>query len=256
MVNETLDPQKRLIGNTAADSSSPYNRAVKWRALEESAQSTDTRALREIFAERKTLIERYVPEETRAINARVVAELKEKQVGSLAVGAKAPNFELKDQNGKAISSTHLLSQGRLVVCFIRGRWCPFCVGQTEAMNLMVPQIKETGASLVAISPQTVQQSFFMSDQHKLHFPLLSDAGNKVAREFGLSYPVPYYQQSLYKRVFINLPLANGDESWQLPIPATYILDRDGTIVFASGNADYTDRPEPGEVLQKLATLAK
>jgi peroxiredoxin len=125
----------------------------------------------------------------------------------------------------------------------------------EAMNLIVPQIKEMGASLVAISPQTVQQSFFMSDQHKLRFPLLSDAGNNIARGFGLAYEVPEYQQSLYKRVFVNLPLANGDQSWQLPIPATYILDRDGTIVFASANADYTERPEPADILKKLQAIA-
>ena len=228
---------------------------MKWRALEESAQNTDTRALREIFAERKALIDRYVPEETRAINARVITELKEKRVASLAVGGKAPTFELKDQNGKSVSSTEALSLGRLVICFLRGRWCPFCVGQMEAMNLIVPQIKEMGAFLVAISPQTVQQSFFMSDQHKLRFPLLSDAGNNIARGFGLAYVVPEYQQSLYKRVFVNLPLANGDQSWQLPIPATYILDRDGTIVFASANADYTERPEPADILKKLQAIA-
>ena len=68
--------------------------------------------------------------------------------------------------------------GRLVICFIRGRWCPFCVGQMEAMNLALPQIEQVGATLVAISPQTVKQSFLMYDQHKLRFPLLSDAGNK------------------------------------------------------------------------------
>jgi peroxiredoxin len=211
--------------------------------------------LREIFAERKALIDRYVPEETRAINARVITELKEKRAASLAVGGKAPTFELKDQNGKSVSSTEALSLGRLVICFLRGRWCPFCVGQMEAMNLIVPQIKEMGAFLVAISPQTVQQSFFMSDQHKLRFPLLSDAGNNIARGFGLAYVVPEYQQSLYKRVFVNLPLANGDQSWQLPIPATYILDRDGTIVFASANADYTERPEPADILKKLQAIA-
>ncbi len=219
---------------------------MKWRSLEESTPGTDTRSLRDIFAERKELIARYVPPETQAVHARVIAELKEKHLAEsvLAVGSKAPSFELKDHNGKLVSSADLLSQGRLVICFFRGRWCPFCVGQLEAMNLILPQIEQAGASLVAISPQTVQQSFFMADQHKLRFPLLSDAGNQVARQFGLVYRVPDEQQAIYRRAFVNLPFANGDDSWELPIPATFILDRDGTVLYASANEDYTERPEP------------
>jgi peroxiredoxin len=115
------------------------------------------------------------------------------------------------------------------------------------MNLVLPQIEQTGAMFLAISPQTVKQSFFMHDQHKLRFPLLSDAGNKVARQFGLTYRVPEAQESVYRRAFVNLPFTNGDESWELPIPAMYIVDRDGTILYASANEDYTSRPEPADV---------
>ena len=119
------------------------------------------------------------------------------------------------------------------------------------MNQILPRIQQAQAALIAISPQTVQQSFFMADQHKLRFPLLSDPGNRVARQFGLVYRVPDYQQSVYRRVFINLPFANGDQSWELPIPATYILDRDGSVLYASADADYTERAEPSEILQRL-----
>jgi peroxiredoxin len=91
----------------------------------------------------------------------------------------------------------------------------------------------------------------MADQHKLRFPLLSDAGNRVARQFGLVYRVPDEQQAIYRRAFINLPLANGDESWELPIPATYVVDRDGTVLFASADEDYSERAEPGEILERL-----
>lgn len=226
---------------------------MKWRSLEESAPATELRPLREIYAERKALIEKYVPQTALAVHAGVVAELREKHLaeGALAVGVNAPAFELKDHAGKLVSSAQLLCKGRLVVCFIRGRWCPFCVGQMEAMNLMVPQIEQAGASFVAISAQTVQQSFFMADQHKLRFPLLSDAGNQVARQFGLVYHVPDEQQAVYRRAFVNLPLANGDESWELPIPATFIVDSDGTIRFASVNEDYSQRPEPADILRML-----
>ena len=160
-------------------------------------------------------------------------------------------FSLPDHNGTVVSSADLLGRGRLVVCFFRGRWDPFCCGQMEAMNRALPEIENAGASLVAISPQTVKQSFFMADQHRLGFPLLSDAGNQVARQFGLVYRVPPEQEGIYRRAFINLPLANGDESWELPIPASYVVDRDGTVLFAYANEDYTERAEPGEIVERL-----
>jgi peroxiredoxin len=226
---------------------------MKWRSLDETAPVEDTRSLREQFAERRELIAKYIPPETQAIHTRVVAELRESGIvgRALSEGAKAPEFVLNDHNGKPVSSADLADKGRLVVCFFRGRWCPFCVGQLEAMNLIVPRIQQAGASLIAISPQTVQQSFFMADQHKLRFPLLSDPGNHVARQFGLVYRVPDYQQAIYRRVFINLPFANGDESWELPIPATYILDRNRSVIYASVDADYTERPEPSEIIERI-----
>ena len=230
---------------------------MKWRSLEESRPSSDLRPLREIFAERKELISKYVPAETQAIHAQAVAELKACQLSAriLPVGAKAPDFELPDHNGTPVNSSALRSKGRLVLCFIRGRWCPFCVGQVEAINVILPQIEQARATLVAISPQTVKQSFFMHDQHKLRFPLLSDAANRLARQFGLTYRVPAPQEAVYRRAFVNLPFTNGDDSWELPIPATYILDDDGTILYASANEDYTERPEPAAILDFLKSRA-
>ena len=226
---------------------------MKWRSLEEPPQTYDRRLLREILAERKKLIAKYVPAETQAVHARAVAEIKGKHLAQnvLPVGARVRPFQVQDHDGKDVSSSDLLAKGRLVICFIRGRWCPFCVGQMEAMNLVVPEIELAGASLVAISPQTVKQSYFMHDQHKLRFPLLSDAGNDVARAFGLTYRVPEYQEAVYRRAFVNLPLVNGDESWELPIPATFILERDGTVMYAAADEDYTERAEPGEIVESL-----
>jgi peroxiredoxin len=231
---------------------------MKWRSLEESSPGLDARPLREIFSERKELIAKYVPPETQATHAQAVAELKQRHLAANIppVRAKAPPFELRDHDGKIVPSSDLLAKGRLVLCFIRGRWCPFCVGQMEAMNMVLPQIQQARAALVAISPQTVKQSFFMHDQHKLRFPLLSDAGNQVARQFGLSYRVPPLQEAVYRRAFVNLPFTNGDESWELPIPATYILDRDSTVLYASANEDYTERPEPSEIVGFLRDFSR
>jgi peroxiredoxin len=227
---------------------------MKWRSLEESPPTSDLRPLREILAERKESIARYVPAETQAIHARAIAELRQKGLAAslLPVGSKISPFQLPDQDGKNVSSSEFLAKGRLVLCFIRGRWCPFCVAQMEAMNLILRKIEEAGARLAAISPQTVKQSFFMRDQHKLRFPLLSDAGNKVARSFGLAYRVSTEQQALYKRTFVNLPFVNGDDGWELPIPATYIVDHDGSVLYAAANEDYTQRPEPSDILLALS----
>lgn len=217
--------------------------------------AADSRSLREQFAQRKELIAKYVPPEAQAIHARAIYDLKASGIESkiLHSGSKAPPFELTDQNGKVVSSPVLLSRGKLVICFFRGRWCPFCVGQLEAMQQILPQIHAAGGELVAMSPQTAQQNSFMADQHRLAFPLLSDTGNNVAGQFGLVYRVPEAQQTLYQRTFVNLAFVNGDNNWELPIPATYILDRDGSVLFASANADYTERPEPAEILRFLTS---
>ena len=228
---------------------------MKWRSLQESGAYSDTRPLRQIFADRKELIAKYVPADVQAVHERAVAGLKAQGLAAnaLAVGARAPSFELPDHDGKSVSSADLLAKGRLVLCFIRGRWCPFCVGQMEAMNYVATQIEAAGASLVALSPQIEKQAYFMHDQHKLGFPLLVDAHNAIARQFGLVYRVPDEQMGLYRSTFVNLPFTNGDGSWELPIPAIYIVDRDGTILFASANEDYTERPEPLEILALLET---
>jgi peroxiredoxin len=229
---------------------------MKWRSLDESEPGIDIRPLREILAERQERIVRYVLPQTQAIHAHVVEELKRDGIVSkaLSAGAKSPDFSLPDHNGKTVSSAEVLAKGPLIVCFVRGRWCPFCVAQLEAMNRILPQIASAGASLTAISPQTIQQSFFMADQHKLRFPLLSDAGNQVAKQFGIVYRVPEEQQNIYRRSFVNLPFLNGDESWELPIPATFIIDRDRSIRFASINPDYTQRPEPTWLLREVESI--
>jgi peroxiredoxin len=229
---------------------------MKWRSLEDTTARVEIRSLQEIYAERKELIARYVPEDVQAVHSCVVAELKESSIAekSLQSGCKAPEFELSDHDGKLVRSSELLKSGPLIICFFRGRWCPFCVGQMEAMNVVYPEIRQLGASLVGISPQTTHQSYLMADQHKIQFSLLSDAGNRIARQFGLVYRVADYQQEIYKRGFTNLAFINGDASWELPIPATYIVGKESSVLHAAADADYTHRPEPRDLVEFLSRL--
>jgi peroxiredoxin len=232
---------------------------MKWRSLDESRPRAGIRPLREIYAQRKQLISKYVPQEIQAIHTRAVEELRRSGLAERALGPgdRVQGFELPDHNGTIVRSSELVEKGRLVLCFFRGRWCPFCVGQLEAMNRQLESLNQFEASLVAISPQSVRHSFFMADQHGLGFPLLSDPKNLVARQFGLLYRAPEYQQEIYRRTFVNLPSISGEPSWDLPIPATYVLDHRESdpashiIVYAARNADYTDRPEPEDILRYL-----
>ena len=101
---------------------------------------------------------------------------------------------------------------------------------------------------MAISPETQRQSDFAVQQHGLRFPLLHDPAAKLAEEFGLVYTVPEYHQKYLKSIMVNLPFLNGEASWRLPLPATYVIGRDGRVLFAEAHADFRVRPEPEEAL--------
>jgi peroxiredoxin len=218
--------------------------SMKWRGISETEAEQSASTLREELAERKRLMELYVPAETRAVNERATEELRSSGITerALRVGDQAPTFSLSDENGRLVSSAELL---------LNGRWCSFCCGEAEALNRMLPDFESAGASLVAISPQSVNQAYFMHDQHKLRFPLLVDVENKLARQFGIVYRVPDYQEKLFSSVFINLPHINGDSSWELPLPATYVVGRDGRVQYAWVSVDYTERAGPGDVLRAV-----
>jgi len=226
---------------------------MKWRGVSETEPEPLRATLREELDQRRTMMRRFVPPATQAINDRVIEELRQSGAAgkALKVGDKAPEFVLADVAGRAVSSAELMLQGPLVVVFLRGRWCPFCCATVEAWQGMLHDVRRRGANLVAISPMTSKQADFMRDQHKLMFPILSDEKNRVAEQFGVAYTVPPYQQQLFSTVFINLPFINGEDSWTLPLPATFVVLPNGTIKYAWANEDYTVRAEPAEVLENL-----
>ena len=225
---------------------------MRWRGLDEGTPESYA-TLRQALDERRALMQQYVPAETQALHRGVVERLRTSGTAgpTLAVGASAPAFDLADQNGSPMSLASLTGTGPAVLLFFRGRWCPFCIAQLEAWNRLMPAITRAGIAVAAISPMTRHQSFLTRDQHHLEFPLLSDSGNQVARQFGLVYSVPDEQRQVYRRTFVNLPFVNGDESWELPIPSTVAVDRGGKVLFSSADPDYTQRPEPLEVLAAI-----
>ena len=198
-------------------------------------------------------VQTLVPAEKLDATERSIAELAASGVvqRAVSVGATAPQFQLTDAYGKLVRSEDLLALGKLIVLFFRGRWCPYCVAQLEAMQQALTAILAKRANLIAISPQTARQTAFMVEQHRLSFPVLCDAGNKVARQFGVVYRLPDYLQEQYRRTMINLPNCNGDKNWELPLPAVYILEPGGRVSFAQVESDYRQRLEPDRILNLL-----
>jgi peroxiredoxin len=120
--------------------------------------------------------------------------------------------------------------------------------ELERWRDLYQKVRDGGALMVAIGPQTARQSDFMVGHHGLPFPVLSDPGNTVAEQFGLAYTVPEFHRAYYRSIMVNIPFVNGDESWRLPLPATYVIGRDRRVAFAEAHADYRVRPEPEEAL--------
>ena len=194
-----------------------------------------------------------VQPERLAVGERAVEELFATRIEEqiLPIGVIAPEFELKDSAGRLVRSRDLLAVGPLVVNFFRGRWCPYCVTELETWRDRYGQLREKGALLVAISPETQRQSDFAVQQHGLPFPLLHDPSANLAEQFGLVYTVPEYHQRYLKSIMVNLPFLNGEPSWRLPMPATYAIGQDGRVLFAEAHADFRVRPEPLEVLSAI-----
>ena len=142
----------------------------------------------------------------------------------------------------------LLALGPLVIKFFRGRWCPYCVTELEAWRDCTAQLRERGALMVAIGPQIQRQSDFMAGQQGCRFPMLTDPDNAVAEQFGLVYTVPEYHRDYYLSILVNIPFVNGEKSWRLPLPATYVISQAGRVVLAEAHADFRVRPEPEEAL--------
>jgi peroxiredoxin len=205
--------------------------------------------LDEITANTRQLVQA----ERLAISERSVEELFATDIEDriLPVGSLAPEFELHDAGGRLVRSQDMLALGPLVINFFRGRWCPYCVTELEAWRELHGTLRERGVLMVAIGPQTEKQNDFMADQHRIPFPVLSDPGCALAEKFGLAHTVPEYLREYYLSILINIPFVNGEESWRLPLPATYVINRAGRVIFAEAHADFRVRPEPEEALASL-----
>jgi peroxiredoxin len=219
-----------------------------------SAEPTLQARLDEITARTRAL----VPPERLAQTDRAVSDLLatglEDQI--LSPGDPAPAFTLTDAaTGKLVRSSDLLSLGSLVVKFFRGRWDPYCMTELEVWQGILPEFRCRGALVVAISPQQQRQNAFAVEQHHLTFPLLTDAGCALATAFRCAYEVPEPNRQMYRSILVNLPFLNGSTTpWRLPLPATFLLSREGRVVFSEAFADHRSRTDPEAVLDALSAM--
>lgn len=197
-----------------------------------------------------------MPEENKKLLRAQMEKLMQTDLAdkSLKVGDQAPAFTLQNAVGKSVSSAELLKNGPLVISFYRGGWCPFCNLELQALQQALPEIKATGAQLVAISPNLPDESLSSIEKHALTFEVLSDVGNKVAHQFGLVFSLMAELRPVYIKIGYDLPVYNGDDTWEIPVPATYVVDPEGVIIYTFVNIDYTQRAEPAEVIKVLNEL--
>jgi len=174
---------------------------------------------------------------------------------ALKVGDRAPDFELPDANGKLVKLSELLARGPVIVTWYRGGWCPYCNIALRGFHKRLPEIRSAGASLVAISPETPDNSLSTAEKNHLDFDVLSDRRNKVARAYGVAYKLPKVVADQFKGR-LDLAKYNGDDSGELPLGVTYVIDREGIIRYAFVDADYRKRAEPSDALAALRNLVK
>ena len=167
---------------------------------------------------------------------------------SLQVGEVATGFVLPLASGAMVSLAGLLAHGPVVLAFYRGGWCPYCSTELRALQAHLGEITSAGATLVAISPQVPDNSLSTAERLAIGFPVVSDVGNVVSESFGLVFSLPESLRAVYESFGIDVPGANGDETFRLPIPATYVIAPDGTVAWRFVDADYTKRAEPDAVI--------
>lgn len=199
-----------------------------------------------------------VPAEIREAMERADMELAASDVlqHALRAGDKVPDFRLPDARGGFVRLDDLLAKGPAVLSFYRGGWCPYCNLELHSLQKVLPEITSFGAELVAISPQTPDGSLSTAEKNELAFSVLSDVGSATAKAFGIAFDLSEELRPIYTRFGHALPDQNGDESWTLPIPATYVVDRDGAIALAFLDVDYRNRLEPAEIIAALRAIAK
>lgn len=214
-------------------------------------------ALAEELADRAARGRTRLPNETQEMYERALAALDSSGITDRALGEgdTAPDFELPNAVGERVRLSDLLSSGPVILSFYRGQWCPFCNLELRALQRAITDIESAGATLVAVSPNTPDTSLTTVEKHSLTFPVLSDHDNLVAKQFNLVYEMTAENIENYREKGRDIPAMNGTDRWELPIPATYVINSDRVIRYSFVDTNHRVRGEPSEVVAVAARLS-
>jgi peroxiredoxin len=212
--------------------------------------------LQDKLDQQRIQFESQLSREAHAVMYRAIGDLiaSNQALHAIQAGERAPAFALHDSEGNLVSSLDLLKAGPLVVTFFRGRWCVSCSLELRALEDALEDYRLRDATLLAISQQTPWNSQGTRRENALTYPILQDKDGEVAASFGLLWKIPKDLQRVHQRIGVDLVVFNGEASWTLPIPARYVIGQDGVVAYAEVNPDFTQRPEPDDVLPILDAL--
>lgn len=193
------------------------------------------------------------PQEAQAIMGNAITELTNTGILNSAAkkGDAFPNFKLPNAKGEEVALSNVLEKGKAVITFYRGGWCPYCNLELQAFQNALPAFKEKNATLIAITPETPDNTLSTQEKNELQFEVLTSKNNELARELNLVFKLPENLVSLYGNFGIDLEQSQGNQENELPIAATYVVEQDGTIGYHFLAEDYKLRADPEEVLENL-----
>lgn len=235
--------------NVSSDTNNPQQKK-KINTVEKNKKTT----LKSLLDEKKKNSELKADDRKKKINKEGLESIKQSGIldNALKVGDFAPNFKLNNALGEPVELDQYLKKGKVILTWYRGGWCPYCNLTLNQLQMELPEFEANGAYLLALTPELPDKSLNTSEKHDLKFEVLSDIGNKIAKEYGIVYKLTEDVAENYNKSF-GLNEYNGDGSNELPLAATYIINEDGKIVFAFLDADYRNRAEPQELSEFLKT---
>ena len=210
--------------------------------------------LKDTISEYQDTFKSKVPQEIQEIMIAATKKLEDEKLSknALKVGDIANDFTLPNALGKEVSLNEVLDRNNFaIVSFYRGGWCPYCNIELAALQQRNEEFKALGAELVAISPQSVDESLSTVEKNELKFEVLTDSNNLIAKEYGLVFSLADELKSIYESFKIDIPTSNGEDSYELPMPATYVINKNKEIIFSFISEDYTKRCEPQDILDLI-----
>ena len=194
-----------------------------------------------------------VPQEILEAFGKSIEDIKTKNIEekSIKIGEIMPNFSLKNAKNEIVNSFDILKKGKMIIAFYRGSWCPYCNLELKALQEKITQLNEKKATLVAISPQSPDKSLTVIEKHHLTFEVITDKDNIFAKQLGIAFELQDFVLPYYHALGIDLSSFNENDDNSLPIPAVFVVDESGEIIYTFKDVNYMNRIDIDELLKTL-----